>query len=367
MTKTNNSLTPDNRLLSLDFFRGFTMLLLIGEFTGFIDTLIEPELEGSFLYTIGMQLHHVHWEGLHFWDLIQPFFTFIVGVSMPLSFTKRMARGDSYNSLLKHAVKRSLLLLFFGWALYWGDVITFYFQNVLAQLSVAYFITFLVLRKKVSVQLMVSFGLIIISEIIYRTFWVEGFNHPFTPNENFGTWLDLQYGGADLAYNWVSFNAIPTTAHTIWGAMAGYLLISDKPPMQKVKILTIAGLAGLVVGYGLGYVTPIIKHTATSSFVIVSGGWSLLVLAFSYWLIDIKKNRKWVIIFAVVGMNPLFIYLFSHIGGAQFILSPISPLIKTFFGWIDQPGYDLLQNSILWFLLWYICYWMYKRKIFIRI
>ena len=366
MTKAN-SLTPDSRLLSLDFFRGITMLFLIGEFSGFIDALIEPDLEGSFLYSIGVQLHHVHWEGLHFWDLIQPFFTFIVGVSMPFSFTKRMARGDSYSKLLKHAVIRSLLLLVLGWALYWRDDITFYFQNVLAQLSVAYFITFLVLRKKVWVQLSVSFGLIIITEIIYRTFGVEGFNHPFTPNENFGTWLDLQYGGADLKYNWVSFNAIPTTAHTIWGAMAGFLLMSDKPAMQKTKILAVAGIVGIIAGYGLGYVTPIIKHIATSSFVIVSGGWSLLALSLSYWVIDVKKNRKWVIIFTVVGMNPLFIYLFAHIGGAQFILSPIAPLIKALFEWVGEPWYALIQGSIVWFLLWYICYWMYKKKVFVRI
>jgi len=365
MAKSETS--KDNRLLSLDFFRGITMLLLIGEFSGFIDALIAPDLKGSFFYTIGMQLHHVHWEGLRFWDLIQPFFTFIMGVSMPFSFTKRMARGDSYNLLLKHAIKRSLLLLGLGWALYWRDDITFYFQDVLAQLSVAYLITFLVLRKKSSVQLIISFGLIIITEVIYRTFGLEGFNHPFTPNENFGTWLDLQYGGADLAYNWVSFNAIPTTAHTIWGAMTGYLLMSDKSAMQKVKILTIAGLAGLVAGYGLGFVTPIIKHIATSSFVIVSGGWSLLALAISYWIIDVKQKRKWVIVFAVVGMNPLFIYIFSHIGGGNLLLSATAPLIKALFAWIGEPGYILVQDSIIWFFLWYICYWMYTKKVFVRI
>ncbi len=368
MTKTNITLTSDKRLLSLDFFRGFTMLLLIGEFTNLFTNFIDPAFEGSFIYFIGMQLHHVHWEGLHFWDLIQPFFTFIVGVSMPFSFKKRMERGDSYKLLRRHALTRSLLLLLLGWGLYCGpDKLTFYFQNVLAQLSVSYFITFLLIRQKTSVQLIASFALIIAAEIIYRTFGVEGFNHPFTPNENFGTWLDLQYGGADLDYNWVSFNAIPTTAHTIWGAMAGYLLMSKKPAMKKAKILALAGLAGIVAGYGLGFITPIIKHIATSSFVIVSGGWSLLALAFSYWLIDIKKNRKWVFIFTVVGMNPLFIYLFAHIGGTSFLLSPLSPFIHTFFSWIGEPAYSIIQDSILWFLLWYICYWMYKKKVFIRI
>jgi predicted acyltransferase len=369
MSEPNVTLTPDNRLLSLDFFRGFTMLLLVGEFTGLFSNLTNPAFNSPFLHAIGTQFHHHVWHGLHFWDLIQPFFMFIVGVAMPFSFAKRTARGDSYELLRKHALQRSFLLLLIGWALYCivpGEI-KFHFQNVLAQLSVTYFITFLVIRQKVSVQLIVSFGLLILTEIIYRTFWVEGFNHPFTPDENFGTWLDLLYGGENLSGHWVSFNAIPTTAHTIWGAMAGMLLMSDKPAMKKVQILAIAGLAGVIVGYGLDPVTPIIKRIATTSFVIVSGGWALLVLAFSYWLIDIKKSRKWVIIFSVVGMNPLFIYLFAHLDGVPFLRAIIYPFTQAAFSWTGNLVTDMIQNVILWFMLWYITYWMYKRKIFIRI
>ncbi|MCD6354290.1 MAG: DUF5009 domain-containing protein [Prolixibacteraceae bacterium] len=369
MSESKILLTPEKRLLSLDFFRGLTMLLLIGEFTGLFSNLTDPLLNGTFIHAFGVQFHHHHWHGLHFWDLIQPFFMFIVGVAMPFSFAKRTERGDSYGLLRSHAIKRSFLLLLLGWALYCigPGKIEFRFQNVLAQLSVTYFITFLLIRQKVSVQLIVSFGLLILAEVIYRTFSVEGFNHPFVPNENFGTWLDLQYGGEDLSGHWVSFNAIPTTAHTIWGAMAGMLLMSDKPAAKKIKILLIAGVAAVVVGYSLDSITPIIKRIATSSFVIVSGGWAVLVLAFSYWLIDIKKSRKWVIIFAVVGMNPLFIYLFSHVGGALFLKNIIYPFTQTLFGWTGELGVNIIQNSIIWFMLWYICYWMYKRKIFIKI
>ncbi len=366
MSDTNVSLTPDKRLLSLDFFRGLTMLLLVGEFTGLFSNL--AAVDNPIIHAIGMQFHHHPWHGLHFWDLIQPFFMFIVGVAMPFSFAKRTERGDSYQLLRKHALQRSVLLLVVGWALYCivPGKIEFQFQNVLAQLSVTYFITFLVIRQKPSVQLIVSFGLLILTEIIYRSFWVEGFNHPFVPNENFGTWLDLQYGGENLSGHWVSFNAIPTTAHTIWGAMAGMLLMSDKSPMKKVKILAIAGLAAVVVGYGLDPITPIIKRIATTSFVIVSGGWALLALAFSYWLIDIKKSRKWVIVFSVVGMNPLFIYLFAHLEGVNYLRTIIYPFTQAAFSWMGQFSADMIQNTIIWFMMWYICYWMYKRKIFIR-
>ena len=91
----------------------------------------------------------------------------------------------------------------------------------------------------------------------------------------------MQYGGEDLRGHWVSFNAIPTTAHTVWGVLAGQVLLSDRSSQQKIKILVIAGLIGLAVGYALDPITPIIKRICTSSFILASGGWALLALAFS--------------------------------------------------------------------------------------
>ncbi|NOY36291.1 MAG: DUF5009 domain-containing protein [Chlorobi bacterium] len=360
---------PKDRLLSLDFFRGITMFLLIGESAGIYHYMVDPSLKGSVIWFLGNQLHHHPWNGLHFWDLVQPFFMFIVGVAIPFSVAKRQRQGQKPRELLKHAVSRSVLLLIFGWALYCigPGKITFYFQNVLAQLSVTYIVAFLIRNKSFSFQLVLSLVLIGISEVLYRTFPVEGFNHPFVANQNFGTWLDLQYGGADLRGHWVSFNAIPTTAHTIWGVLAGKLLLSEKTPRQKVRALAIAGLIGIIAGYALNPLTPIIKRIATSSFVIVSGGWALLVLAASYWLIDMKKSRKWVIFFAVVGMNPLFIYLFANVGGSGFLEHIIIPFTKGLFGWTGEVNLRIITSLLVWTILWYITWWMYKQKIFIKI
>ena len=220
------------------------MFLLIAEFTHLFSHLYDPSLEGSVIYVIAEQFHHHPWNGLRFWDLIQPFFMFIVGVAMPFSFANRKKRGHTHAQITRHVIKRALLLLFFGWALYCIDPgkIEFRFQNVLAQLSVTYILAYLVMKKPARWQIIFSFLLLAITEVIYRTFPVEGFNHPFVANENFGTWLDLQYGGADLHGHWVSFNAIPTTAHTIWGVLAGQVLISKRKASQKLKILIIAGV-----------------------------------------------------------------------------------------------------------------------------
>jgi predicted acyltransferase len=306
---------------------------------------------------------------LRFWDLIQPFFMFIVGVAMPYSLANRKKRGQTNAQITRHVVQRALMLLFLGWALYCIDPgkIEFRFQNVLAQLSVTYLLAFLVMKRPAWFQISFSLLLLLLTEMIYRGFWVEGFNHPFVANENFGTWLDLQYGGADLHGHWVSFNAIPTTAHTIWGVLAGQLLMSERKANQKLKILIIAGVVGVVAGYALNPLTPIIKRISTSSFVIVSGGWALLTLAFSYWLIDMKKRQKWSLFFRVVGLNPLFIYLFAHVGGAVFIEHILHPFTFLLFGWMGTLTASILTSLLVLFILWYICYWLNKHKIYIRV
>src|SRR5512136_1596679 len=128
------------RLLSLDFFRGFTMFMLIGESTLLYEHLRDPGLAGTVLGFIGTQLDHHPWNGLRAWDLVQPFFMFIVGAALAFSVAKREDRGDSRARITRHVIVRSLVLLLLGWALYWIEPgrITFRFQNVLAQLGVTY-------------------------------------------------------------------------------------------------------------------------------------------------------------------------------------------------------------------------------------
>ena len=367
--KETNNLIPEGRLLSLDFFRGFTMFLLIAEFTHLFTLLIDPKLKGTIIYTLGMQFHHHPWNGLRFWDLVQPFFMFIVGVALPFSIKNRTERGENYTKIRRHAIQRSFLLLLLGWALYCigPGRITFRFQNVLSQLAVTYIIAFFMMRRSFRAQLILSFVLLGITEIIYHIFPVAGFNQPYVPDHNFGAYVDLLIGGELSTGHWVSFNAIPTTAHTIWGVLAGQLLLSERNAGSKLKILIISGLIGIVLGYAMNPVIPIIKRISTSSFVIASGGWSILVLALSYWVIDIKKSRKWVIFFAVVGMNPLFIYLFAHVGGADLVYDIVKPFSMGLFSWMGLLTAKIITSSIVLFLLWYICYWLYKRKIFIKI
>ncbi len=361
--------TKSERLLSLDFFRGLTMFLLIAEFTHLFSHYYTADFQGTFIYGLVEQFHHQPWAGIRFWDLIQPYFMFIVGVAMPFSLGKRRERGDSEKDIRNHVLQRALLLLLFGWGLYCmePEKIVFRFQNVLAQLSITYLIAYMIMKKSFQFQVAVSVLLILGTELIYRYFWVQGFDSPFEPNANFGTWLDLQYGGEDMGGHWVSFNAIPTAAHTIWGVLAGQLLRDKVGPSEKLRGILMAGVICLLIGYGISYFTPIIKRICTSSFIFVSGGWTILSLGLCYWLIDMKHWTRGVWVMAIVGMNPLFIYLFAHIGGAEMLAAVVRPFINSLFGWTGEYITKTLISVLTLYLLWYLCYWLYKKKIFIRI
>ncbi len=192
----------------------------------------------------------------------------IVGVAIPFAVANRIKKGDSNKLIMLHALKRSLLLLFFGWALYCIDPgkIVFRFQNVLAQLSVTYLIAFLIMRKSFSFQLIFTLIILLLTDLAYRFFPVEGFNQPWVAYQNLGAWVNNKIEGVDKASIWASLNAIPSIAHTVWGVLCGQLLMSDRPVRKKIQIMLIAGLAGLLIGYSLDFlnITPIIKKIITN-------------------------------------------------------------------------------------------------------
>jgi predicted acyltransferase len=359
----------NDRLQSLDFFRGLTMFLLIGESTHLYAHLLDPALRGTIVEAIGNQLHHHPWNGLRFWDLIQPFFMFIVGVALPFSVARRTAAGQSRGRIARHAVGRAFVLLVLGWALYCigPGRITFRFQNVLAQLSVTYLLAFLIMKRPVRTQLLFTLGLLVLTELLYRLFPVAGFNQPFVPDHNFGAWMDLRLSGELSSGHWVSFNAIPTAAHTIWGVLAGQWLRGGRPPGRKIAVLAGLGLAGVAAGIALNPLSPIVKRIATSSFVLASGGFCLLALAGSYWLVDVRRVRRATAFFNIVGLNALFIYLFTESGGTSWVIRLVKPFTAGFFSWTGDALVNILTSLAAWALLWGMCAWLYGRKIFIKI
>ncbi|MDZ7370113.1 MAG: DUF5009 domain-containing protein, partial [candidate division KSB1 bacterium] len=309
------------RLLSLDLFRGMTMFLLVAEGTGLYEALHEAVPKGTFAAGIVHQFFHHPWNGLRFWDLIQPFFMFIVGVAMVFSLERRWAQGQSRAETTRHIITRCMTLFFLGVMLHCGynRRLVWELWNVLTQLSFTILVAYLIYHLPARTQLVISLAMLGLSEFLYRIFWVPGFDQPFTPDHNFGSYMDLVLMGKLNHDHWIAINALPTAAHTIWGVLAGKLLRSNRSAKKKLQPLIVFGAVSLVVGYGLDFagITSIIKRTATTSFVFASGGWCLLTLALFYWLVDVRGFKRGVLFFAVVGMNSIFIYLFSQTVGSQ--------------------------------------------------
>ncbi|PSL01720.1 acyltransferase family protein [Cecembia rubra] len=367
---SHHSQVSSLRLVSLDAYRGLTMFLLIAEAALVYETLLEAFPLDSFAHAFFTQFTHHPWNGLRFWDLIQPFFMFIVGVAMPFSLNKRLAIEGNSTKVTQHILRRCLLLFLFGTGLHciYSQKLVFELWNVLTQLSFTILLTYFLMRNSIKFQLGVTFGLLILTELLYRIYAPVS---PFVMGENFGSYVDMFLMGKINSGGWVAINCIPTAAHTIWGALCGNLLLSSKKDQKKIKILLIAGTIGLLLGYGLDLlgITPIIKRISTSAFVLASGGWALIALAFFYWLVDIKKQQSWAWAFVIVGMNPIFIYLFAEVLGHRWLFG----FVRIFtIGFLEPIGFSEAFLGILTALLtlgamWYLCYFLYKKRIFFKI
>lgn len=345
------------------------MFLLIAEFTRLYTYFRAPELADTLVYALGQQLKHPTWdEGMTFWDTIHPFFIFIVGVAMPFSFTKRSVKGNSSTHITTHVLKRGALLVLIGWLItcVGQGKMVFSFLNVLCSIGVSYVIAYFIMNKSMSFQLIFSLFLIVVSEVLYRYFPLEGYNNPFVAGQNFGYWVDVITLQTNPGY-WSFFNKVPTTAHIIWGVLVGKLLLSDTSAAKKVGLMLMYGLLCVILGYSLSSFTPMIKRIATSTWVLASGGLAICVFAICYWIIDVKQYLKSVQFFTVVGVNPLFIYVFASIGGASFLRKIVDSFSVSLFTWTGEWWLNVISAAMVLAIMWYLCYWLYKKKIFFKV
>lgn len=360
------------RLLSLDMMRGSIMVLLMLEGSFLYEHLHETNPSG-FFDTLLLQFFHHPWNGLRFWDLIQPGFMFIAGVSLAYSYTRQQEKGVPWATSLTKMLKRS------WWLLFWGvvdfavesDGIYFTLWNVLVQLSFTLLVSFLIFNWSYRNQILFSLGLLILTELLYRYTGIPGFDQPFVDQKNFGNFMDLVLMGQVNSDGWVAINCLPTAAHTIWGVLAGKWLMSSHTSDYKIKGLVISGLATLIVGYAMDFlsITPIIKKIATSSFTLASGGWCLLYLALLYWWIDVKSHKRYLLFFTIVGMNSLFIYLFFEIAGRHWFNGYIHFFADGLLGplHISSHAIAIFSSIVVFILEWFLCRFLYLNKIVVKV
>lgn len=346
------------------------MIMLMLEGSWLIEALLKST-EGNVMHGMVKQFTHHPWHGLYFWDLIQPGFMFIAGTAMAFSLYKR--KEEPWNRQLIKALKRS------GWLFFWGvldyavtgEKLSFELWNVLTQLSFTLLLAFLIFRWKIVYQVAVTVVLLLFTEILYRYTNIPGFDQPFTDRHNFGNYADLLLMNKINSDGWVAINCIPTAVHTIMGAVAGKVLLRNIAANKKLLPLIMTGVGCVVGGLLLdaSSITPIIKRTATSSFVLVSGGISLIALSFLYWWIDVLNHRKGLKFFTIVGMNSIFIYLFMEIVSYRWFNGYIMTICKNLLSYAGVPVMvqTVVGALIIFSLLWGICYFLYRRKIFFKL
>ncbi|SEV96513.1 Predicted acyltransferase [Chitinophaga sp. YR573] len=346
----------NKRLLSLDVMRGVIMILLAGESCLVYESL--RHLDNNMLIN---QFFHHPWHGLRFWDLVQPAFMFMAGTAMYISFESKRKKGITWKQNFKHILIRSIKLFLFGTGLHciYSGKMVWELWNVLTQLSVTAIIAYLIIDRSITFQIVTGLLLIILSDVLYRTVLMPGYDQPFVEYHNFGAYMDTLLMGKINPDGWVAINIIPTAAHTIWGMTAGKFLMTANSGNKKTVVLLIAGVIALALGFGadISNISPIIKRISTAGFVLASAGWVLLILAALYWWIDVKEHSRYTWIAVVVGMNAIFLYLFFETVGAQWVNGVVAIFIPI----------KILSALVTLFLEWYLCYWLYKKQIFFKL
>ncbi len=364
-----NSPAITGRILSVDALRGFDMLWITGGATIFM-TLNEA-VHSPFTETMAEQMEHVPWQGFHFLDIIMPLFLFVTGVSMPLSFKKRLQRPKGA-SLAKHILKRVVILWILG-MIAQGNLLTYdwsqiaFFSNTLQAIAAGYLISSLfILRLNVFAQFLWTLALLIIYFIALYYIPVPGVGHAILePQQNLPLYIDKLLLGSHqdgTNYTWI-LTSLGFAATVMTGVFASYILQSGISRLGKLKVLFITGLALVAAGLLLNPIQLIIKHVWTTSFTLFSSGLCFLLLALFYLVVDYWKYQRWAAFFIVIGSNSILAYMigdlhcFSEIAGV-FLLGT-----KRFLG----DWYPFILSIGSYVVFWLLFYFLYKRKIFIKV
>lgn len=394
----NQPAKTNNRLLSLDALRGFDMFWIVsgeGIIHGFANAVkqthslqqdtvswqmqVTDEL-GFFEKLVvhaSNQLHHTVWNGFTFYDLIFPLFIFIAGISMPFSYSKQLSAGaDAKKKIYRSLVKRTILLLLLGMIvnglLHWKSYEETRFASVLGRIALSCFFAALIylnssFRWRIAWFLFILLGYWLVMMVVP----VPGFGAgSLTAEGNVAAWIDqlLLPGKMHRAtYDPEGLlSTIPAIATALLGIFTGEFLRSKKETAQtKTVYILFGGVILVLIGWLWGLVFPINKNMWTSSFVLYTGGWSLLLLALFYFIIDMLGFKKWSMPFVWLGCNSILIYMAAH-GVVNFMSTS-----EFLFGGTVQLVDAKWQEAFLWIGVAIIqfagLYLLYKRKWFLKL
>jgi predicted acyltransferase len=385
------------RNVAVDAYRGFVMLLMMAEVLAF--SRIAQAFPGNWFWRIlAFQQTHAEWAGCSLHDTIQPGFSFLVGVALPYSIASRLAKGATFGRMFGHTLWRALLLIALGIFLrsMQSPQTNFTFEDTLTQIGLGYTLLFLLGFRSPRWQ-WTALAVILVG---YWLAWAlypvpgAGFNyqavgvppdwaHHYTgfaahwnKNSNLGAtfdqwFLNLFPRPKPFVYNeggYLTLSFIPTLGTMILGLVAGRWLRAAAPRIPMKRLL-IAGAIGIAAGLLLHVtgICPVVKRIWTPSWTLFSGGVCFLFLAGFSWLIDVRGYKKWFFPLVVIGMNSIAAYLIAHLF-EDFIVDSfhinLGQHVFRIFGTALEP---LTQGAVVLFTYWLILWWMYRRKLFLKI
>lgn len=364
----NNQPPAAGRLISIDALRGFDMFWIIGG-----DELFRTLGAALNITWFGYQMEHAEWEGFHFYDLIFPLFLFIVGVVIPFSLSKYTVSGASRTGAYRRIVRRAILLILLGFV-YWGilkfDFPHFRWPGVLQRIGICYFFASLAaLHLKVRGQAILTAALLLGYWALLMFIPVPGFRAgDLTMQGNLPAFIDRAIiPGSFCCYQYGDneglLSTLPAIGTALIGVLTGQWLRSGKSQQKTLRGLLTGGGAFLVIGYLWWPLFPAIKNIWTSSYVMVAAGWSLLLLAVFYYIIEIRLWKKWAFFFVVIGMNPITIYIMDRFVSfgrmSEFFLGGTARLIPS--------AHDVILVIGTLACEWLLLLYLYRKKTFLRV
>ncbi len=398
MSAKESAVAKPARLASIDAYRGLVMLLMLGEVLHLCGVSEALPNSGFWAWLCHHQ-SHVTWVGCSLHDLIQPSFSFLVGVALPFSIASRVAKGSSFGGMLSHAVWRAFALVLLGvWLRSIGKPQTYWtFEDTLSQIGLGYVFLFLIGLRSVKFQ-WIAFGVVVFGYWLAFALYplpgpdfdwgragvaadwshhAGGFAAHWNKNTNlawaFDTWfLNLFPREKEFLYNsggYSTLSFIPTLGTMILGLLAGGWLKSDLKPLDKLKRFLFAGFIGLLAGAALNAtgLCPNVKKIWTPAWVLFSGGWCFLLLAAFYALIDARNTKAWAFPLIVIGANSIFAYCSEWLFVGFIRRSLNTHLGAEFFALFGDPYRGLFHGACILLVIWLMLLWLYRKKIFIRI
>jgi len=385
MTTTNTAddiQQAPTRLYSLDALRGFDMFWIMGA-DALFQSLSAAAPHSAILKAISDQLEHPAWNGFHLYDLIFPLFLFMAGVSTPFSVGRELEKGKSKNQLLLRVIKRGLILVILGIiynnGLQLKPLADIRFPSVLGRIGIAYMFANIIYLYSSEIAQMIWFWALLIGYWLLLKFTSAPGFHPgdLTPQGNLASYIDRTILPGHLYVPFPNghpnmhdpeglFSTIPAISTGILGILTGTTLKKTTlTAIEKTFLLAIVGVVFLVLAWVWNFDFPINKNLWTSSFVLRVGGLSLILMALFYYVIDVLGYKKWAFFFKVIGMNSILIYISGRFIDWEYTTSG-------FFKWLVQ----LIENKpwsivvgVVCFLVvkWLFLYFMYKKKVFLRV